>query len=203
MGRPVDRRRPARTPAARALGAAARTLGAWALGAGLLAGCSFDYRPTSLDEELADQLPDTVLRGVEHTVVRDGRIAAVLRVDRVESYDERDLVRLFGIHFTEFDGAGAVLTEAWADRAEYHVDTGDARADGSVVVESRRDDARIAADALLWRESGRTLVSGGGAEVVIERADGSRVTAAGFEADVARRVIRFLGPISGRLAAGR
>lgn len=209
MGRPVDRRRPARKPAASriraaALGAAAWTLGAaWALGAGLLAGCSFDYRPTSLDEELAEQLPDTVLRGVEHTVVRDGRIAAVLRVDRVESYDERDLVRLFGIHFTEFDGAGAVLTEAWADHAAYHVDTGDARADGSVVVESRRDDARIAADALLWRESGRTLVSGGGAEVVIERADGSRVTAAGFEADVARRVIRFLGPISGRLAAGR
>lgn len=183
--------------------AAGMPAAAWVLAAALLAGCSFDYRPTSLDDELAEQLPNTVLRGVEHTVVRDGRIAAVLRVDRVESYDDRELVRLFDIHFTEFDGAGGVLTEAWADRAEYHVDTGDARADGSVVVESRRDDARIAADTLRWLESGRTLVSGGGAEVVIERADGSRVTATGFEADVARRVIRFLGPISGRLAAGR
>lgn len=184
--RPVDRRRPA-----------------WVLAAALLAGCSFDYRPTSLDEELAEQLPDTVLRGVEHTVVRDGRIVAVLNVDTVESYDERQVVRLFGIRFTEFDGSGSVLTEARADRAEYHVDTGDARADGSVVVESRRDDARIEAQALLWRDSERMLASGDGAEVVIERADGSRVTAAGFEADVARRAIRFLGPVSGRLVAGR
>lgn len=213
MRRPVDRR-----PAGRA-----RRL-AWGLAAALLAGCSFDYRSTSLEDELSEAVPNTVLLGVEHTVVRDGRVAAVLRVDRVESYDERDVGVLYGIHFTEFDRSGSVVTEAWADRAEYHLETDDARAEGSVVVESRRDDARIAAAAMRWRESERMLTSdgsakdggakesgaeggssaeGGGAEVVIERGDGSRVTAAGFEADVARRVIRFLGPVSGRLAADR
>lgn len=202
MRRTVDRRRPA---------VRVRRL-AWGLAAALLAGCSFDYRPTSLEDQLAEAVPNTVLRGVEHTVVRDGRIAAVLRVDRVESYDERDVGVLSGIHFTEFDRSGSVVTEAWADRAEYHLETDDARAEGSVVVESRRDDARIAADAMRWRESERMLTSdgaeadgseAGSGEVVIERGDGSRVTAAGFEADVARRVIRFMGPVSGRLAADR
>lgn len=208
MRRPVDRRRPA---------VRARRLAA-GLAAALLAGCSFDYRPTELQDELSEAVPNTVLRGVEHTVVRDGRIAAVLRVDRVESYDERDLGVLSGIRFTEFDRSGNVVTEARADRAEYHFETDDARAEGSVVVESRRDDARIAAAAMRWREAERLLTSdasageggageggasAGGGEVVIERGDGSRITAAGFEADVARRVIRFLGPVSGRLAADR
>lgn len=198
-------------------------LAAAGLAAALLAGCSFDYRPTALQDELSEAVPNTVLRGVEHTVVRDGRIAAVLRVDRVESYDERDLGVLSGIRFTEFDRSGNVVTEARADRAEYHFETDDARAEGSVVVESRRDDARIAAAAMRWREAERMLTSdasagedgageggagegsasAGGGEVVIERGDGSRITAAGFEADVARRVIRFLGPVSGRLAADR
>lgn len=214
MRRPVDRRRPA---------VRARRLAAAGLAAALLAGCSFDYRPTALQDELSEAVPNTVLRGVEHTVVRDGRIAAVLRVDRVESYDERDLGVLSGIRFTEFDRSGNVVTEARADHAEYHFETDDARAEGSVVVESRRDDARIAAAAMRWREAERMLTSdasagedgagedgageggasAGGGEVVIERGDGSRITAAGFEADVARRVIRFLGPVSGRLAADR
>lgn len=203
MRRPADRRRPA---------VRARRLAA-GLAAALLAGCSFDYRPTALQDELSEAVPTTVLRGVEHTVVRDGRIAAVLRVDRVESYDERDLGVLSGIRFTEFDRSGNVVTEARADRAEYHFETDDARAEGSVVVESRRDDARIAAAAMRWREAERMLTSDasageggageGSGEVVIERGDGSRITAAGFEADVARRVIRFLGPVSGRLAADR
>lgn len=203
MRRPVDRRRPA--VRARRLAAG---LAAAGLAAALLAGCSFDYRPTELQDELSEAVPNTVLRGVEHTVVRDGRIAAVLRVDRVESYDERDLGVLSGIRFTEFDRSGNVVTEARADRAEYHFETDDARAEGSVVVESRRDDARIAAAAMRWREAERLLTSdasasAGSGEVVIERGDGSRITAAGFEADVARRVIRFLGPVSGRLAADR
>ena len=169
----------------------------------LLAGCSFDYRSTELDEELAEEVPNTVLNGVEHTVMSGDRVTAVLRIDRVESYHERDLLILTGIHLTEYDGDGGVITEAWADRAEYHSKTGDARAEGKVVVSSEREDAHITAAGLNWSDSERMLRGDGGAKVAIERGDGSRLEGVGFEADVARRIVRYLGPVSGSLVVDR
>lgn len=169
----------------------------------LLAGCSFDYRSTELDEELAEEVPNTVLNGVEHTVMSGDRVTAVLRIDRVESYDERDLLILSGIHFTEFDADGLVITEAWAERAEYRSKTGDARAEGSVVVSSERADARITATGLNWSDAERILTGDEGEEVVLERGDGSRLTGVDFEADVARRIVRYLGPVSGSLVFDR
>ncbi|MDD9985546.1 MAG: hypothetical protein OXQ31_04660 [Spirochaetaceae bacterium] len=169
----------------------------------LLAGCSFDYRSTELDEELAEEVPNTVLNGVEHTVMSGDRVTAVLRIDRVESYDERDLLVLSGIHFTEFDADGLVTTEAWAERAEYRSKTGDARAEGSVVVSSDREDARITATGLNWSDAERMLTGDDGAEVVLEWGDGSRLAGFDFEADVARRIVRYLGPVSGSLVFDR
>lgn len=169
----------------------------------LLAACSFDYRSTELDEELAEEVPNTVLNGVEHTVMSGDRVTAVLRIDRVESYDERDLLILSGIHFTEFDADGLVITEAWAERAEYRSKTGDARAEGSVVVSSDREDARITATGLNWNDTERMLTGDDGAEVVLEWGDGSRLAGFDFEADVARRIVRYLGPVSGSLVFDR
>ena len=167
------------------------------------AGCSFDYAPTTLAEELFEQVPNTVLRDVEHTVVRGDQVVAVLRIERVESYHEQDLMLLSGIHFTEFNSAGYVVTEVWADRAEYDSKTGDTRAEGGLVVSSRREDARITATVLNWYDSEHMLSSDQGVKVVIERGDGSTVTGVGFEADIVRRVFRFLGPVSGDLVPER
>jgi len=194
---PVDRRRHGvRTRPTRLLPSAA-------LAALLLAGCSFDYRSTSLDDELAEEVPNTVLNGVEHTVMSGDRVIAVLRIDRMESYRERDLVILSGIHLTEFDGDGGVVAEAWADRAEYRSKTGDARAEGSVVVSSDREDARISASGLNWSDEERMLTGDEGEQVVLERGDGSRLAGSGFEADVGRRILRYLGPVSGSLVVDR
>lgn len=198
MRMPADRRRHGFRGRLTALSASAALAAAL-----LLAGCSFDYRSTELDDELAEEVPNTVLNGVEHVVMSGDRLTAVLRIDRVESYRERDLVILSGIHYTEFDGDGAVITEAWAERAEYRSKTGDARAEGSVVVSSAREDAHITAEGLNWRDSERMLTGDEGADVVLERGDGSRLAGEGFEADVGRRIIRYLGPVSGSLVMDR
>lgn len=198
MRMPADRRRHGFRGRLTALSASAALAAAL-----LLAGCSFDYRSTELDDELAEEVPNTVMNGVEHVVMSGDRLTAVLRIDRVESYRERDLLILSGIHYTEFDGDGAVITEAWAERAEYRSKTGDARAEGSVVVSSAREDAHITAEGLNWRDSERMLTGDEGADVVLERGDGSRLAGEGFEADVGRRIIRYLGPVSGSLVMDR
>ena len=198
MRTPADRRRHGFHGRLTSLSASAALASAM-----LLAGCSFDYRSTELDDELAEEVPNTVANGVEHTVMSGDRVTAVLRIDRVESYDERDLLILSGIHFTEFDADGLVTTEAWAERAEYRSKTGDARAEGSVVVSSDREDARISATGLNWSDSERILTGDDGAQVVLEWGDGSRLDGTGFEADVARRIVRYLGPVSGSLVFDR
>ena len=63
----------------------------------LIAGCSFDYTPTTLHEELTAGVPKMLLRNVEHTVVRDGRISAILHLEQVKSYNESSVVILSGI----------------------------------------------------------------------------------------------------------
>ena len=198
MRMPADRRRHGFRGRLTALSASAALAAAL-----LLAGCSFDYRSTELDDELAEEVPNTVMNGVEHVVMSGDRLTAVLRIDRVESYRERDLVILSGIHYTEFDADGLVTTEAWAERAEYRSETGDARAEGSVVVSSDREDARISATGLNWSDSERILTGDDGAQVVLEWGDGSRLDGTGFEADVARRIVRYLGPVSGSLVFDR
>jgi LPS export ABC transporter protein LptC len=198
MRTPADRRRHGFHGRLTSLSASAALASAM-----LLAGCSFDYRSTELDEELAEEVPNTVANRVVHTVMSGDRVTAVLRIDRVESYDERDLLILSGIHFTEFDADGIVTTEAWAERAEYRSETGDARAEGSVVVSSDREDARISATGLNWSDSERILTGDDGAQVVLEWGDGSRLDGTGFEADVARRIVRYLGPVSGSLVFDR
>lgn len=198
MRTPADRRRHGFRGRLTSLSASAALASAM-----LLAGCSFDYRSTELDEELAEEVPNTVLNRVVHTVMSGDRVTAVLSIDRVESYDERDLLILAGIHFTEFDADGLVITEAWAERAEYRSKTGDARAEGRVVVSSDREDARITATGLNWSDSERILTGDDGAQVVLEWGDGSRLDGTGFEADVARRIVRYLGPVSGSLVFDR
>ena len=198
MRTPADRRRHGFHGRLTSLSASAALASAM-----LLAGCSFDYRSTELDDELAEEVPNTVANRVVHTVMSGDRVTAVLRIDRVESYDERDLLILSGIHFTEFDADGLVTTEAWAERAEYRSETGDARAEGSVVVSSDREDARISATGLNWSDSERLLTGDDGAQVVLEWGDGSRLDGTGFEADVARRIVRYLGPVSGSLVFDR
>lgn len=198
MRTPADRRRHGFHGRLTSLSASAALASAM-----LLAGCSFDYRSTELDDELAEEVPNTVANGVVHTVMSGDRVTAVLRIDRVESYHERDLLILAGIHFTEFDADGLVITEAWAERAEYRSKSGDARAEGSVVVSSDRADARITATGLNWSDSERMLTGDDGAEVELERGDGSRLAGAGFEADVARRIVRYLGPVSGTWVVDR
>ena len=47
------------------------------------------------------------------------------------------------------------------------------------------------------------LTGDDGAEVVLEWGDGSRLAGVDFEADVARRIVRYLGPVSGSLVVDR
>jgi len=144
-----------------------------------------------------------VLSNVEHTVMRDGRISAILHLDQVKSYNESVVLILSGIYFRKLDREGEIVTEAWADTGEYYSDSGDAQAAGSVIVSSKLEDAKIISEGLRWDDEEHILSGNDGAKVVLLHADGSTVTGVDFEIDIARRVVRFLGPVSGQRMVDR
>jgi hypothetical protein len=73
-----------------------------------LGGCTFDYGAGAGPEQLADEIPETILTAVTHTVVRDGRVVAEIQAQRVENFPATGRAVLSGVRYAEFDGDGAM-----------------------------------------------------------------------------------------------
>ena len=171
-----------------------------ALGA-LLAGCSFDYGGDAGPEQLADEVPETVLTGVTHTVVRDGRRVAQIKARQVENFPAGGRAVLSDVRYVEYDDGGAVAATGRADRAVYYTESEDAEVAGAVELRSVSQEASLTAEELHWDHHGRLLSTGPEQVVAVIRDDGSRVQGAGFEAELRDKTISFSGPVSGRLVA--
>ncbi|MBL8967228.1 MAG: LPS export ABC transporter periplasmic protein LptC [Spirochaetaceae bacterium] len=188
-GGPTRRSAPARVPAAAAV-VAALFLGA----------CSFDYGTESGAEVSAP--PNATFRDFRHSVVIDGARVFELRAERAETYDAARKTLLFGVSFVEYDRRdGAVATEGGSDAAILYTDTEDAEFSGNIRIDSRREDAVVAAEYLAWNAAEKKLASRLDRAVEIRRGDGSWVRGAGFSADARRRSFAFREAAAGSFAA--
>jgi hypothetical protein len=107
---------------------------------------------------------------------------------------------LSGVSFSEFDpDTGELLSQGRADEAVYHTDTKDAEFSGSVRLESRKQDAILEGEYLRWIDKDKRLEGRLDRTVTIGRADGSKVSGAGFEADARRRSFAFRESVEGRI----
>ena len=183
----------------RRAGGAAGLLAAAA--AALLAGCSFDYGADSGPEQLADEVPETVLTAVTHTVVRNGRVVAQISAQQVENFPRGGRAVLSDVRYVEYDHSGAVAATGRADRAVYYTESEDAEVAGAVELRSISQQASLTAEELHWNHAGRLLSTGPEQVVAVIRDDGSRVRGAGFEAELRGKTVHFSGPVSGRLVA--
>jgi LPS export ABC transporter protein LptC len=162
------------------------------------AGCSFDYEPATVAENLGE-IPDTVLENFSQTVVRDGRPLLLMQAAEARTFGASKRVLLRGAVFKEFDSTGQLSIEGRAERATFHTDTENAELSGGIELYSSRDKARVRAESIAWDRE-RRLARGGAAEVVaVDRDDGSRIQGSGFEADFRARTIRFTAGVSGTI----
>ena len=172
-----------------------------ALVAALLGACTFDYGGDPGPDQLADEVPETVLTAASHTVVRNGRVVAEIRARQIENYPRGGRAVLRDVRYVEYDGSGGVAATGRADRAVYYVESEDAEVAGAVALRSVSQAASLTAEELHWDHAGRLLSTGSEQVVAVIRDDGSRVHGAGFEAELRAKSIRFSGPVSGRLVA--
>ena len=168
--------------------------------AAALAACSFDYTAAGTGaEQLAEQVPETVLTGATHTVVRDGRVVAQIHAVLIENYPRSGRAVLEGVRYSEFDRAGNVVAAGSAERAVYLTASEDAELAGTIELRSETQEAVLRAEALRWDSERRRLSSGPQQMVEVARDDGSQVRGAGFQAELRTKTIRFAAPVTGTL----
>jgi LPS export ABC transporter protein LptC len=147
-----------------------------------------------------EELPSAVFSNYSHTVVVRGKRNFVLTAAKAELYQGSKRTLLEGVSFSEYDpDSGELLSQGRADTAVYHGDTKDAEFSGSVLLESKKQDAVLKGEFLRWIDKDKKLEGRLDRTVTISRADGSRVSGAGFEADARRRAFSFRESVEGRI----
>jgi len=155
------------------------------------------------DEKAQPEAPYAVFTEYSHTVVVRGARNFELRAKKAEFYETSKVAVLSDVSFAEYDpDTGELVSSGNADSAVYHTDTKDAEFSGSVRFESKRQDASLAGERLMWNDKEKKLSGGLDRTVSIGRSDGSWVSGAGFEADVRRRSFSFRESVTGTLVGG-
>ena len=165
----------------------------------LVVSCSLDYGQSQLTDEISDDIPDTILTGVSHTVVRDNTVRFRISAQRVEAFAEQNRQYLYDVTFTEYDTAGEIRTEGTADLADFQTDTEDVEISGNLRFYSVPDEAWLDARYLYWDSEERQLTSRPEESVSLERSDGTSISGRGFTAEMDRSVIIFTDGVSGTI----
>jgi LPS export ABC transporter protein LptC len=178
---------------------AAIAVAAVAVTATFLAACSLAGY-TAQAPESEKEFPAAVFSGYSHTVVVKGKRNFELKADRAELYETSKKTILYGVSFSEYDtDTGELRSLGRADNAIYHTDTKDAEFFGDVRLESKSQDAVLQGEYLRWIDKNKRLEGRLDRTVTISRADGSRVSGTGFEADTRKRAFAFRESVEGRI----
>lgn len=172
-----------------------------ALVAVAVSGCSLDYG-AALADDLAEDIPDTVVFDFSHTVVENGLPRFRLEADRGESFQAKKTMRLTGIRFTEYAAGGTgISARGRADLAVFHTDTESAELSGAVSFRAEGDGVTVESGYLRWDGEARVLSSRAETVTTLRDDDGTSLTGAGFGADAARRTFSFGNRADGRFVA--
>jgi len=169
-----------------------------AIASAALSGCSLDYG-TAMADDLAEDVPDTIVFGFSHTVVENGSPRFRLEAERGESYQAQKKMKLTGVRFTEYiAGKREVATEGNADLAVFYTDTESAELSGSVRFHSSHDGITVESGYLEWDGEARVLKSRAETVTSLTDDDGTSLSGAGFSADAAHRSFSFDNRADGR-----
>ena len=151
-----------------------------------------------VDENLAEEFPESIMLELSQTVVEGGKTILKLEADSVEIYQGHKKTVARGLHFLEFDNDGSALTEGWADKVVYFNETEDAEFTGNVYFYSKKEEISISTDSIRWESERRYLETPPETRVTLKKDDGSFLEGVGLEADLRRMEIRLKGGVRGR-----
>ena len=161
----------------------------------LFASCSFDYG----NQEGADKdQPDIVMENVEYVRVRSADPQARFQAERVERYEERQLMKLENFSFEQFGNRGEDINASGrAGSASIEIDTMDIHMNDGVRIDVDSEDLAIETDWLEWKDETRILSSGEEDAVNVYQENGTSFTGIGFQANARQRSWEFSSMVSG------
>ena len=163
----------------------------------LLTGCSIDYDEAMIAEDLAEDIPDTILYDFTQVEVKEGKPLYRIQAEKAESFEKQYISNLTSVLFQEFDEEGEIITMGWADRVTYFTNTEDAEMEGNLAFHSKREEGSVSGEYLYWENETKILKSKTEYTVELEKDSGSNITGTGFEADFTTEHIIFTGKTEG------
>ncbi len=160
-------------------------------------GCSMDYGQGTVAENLSEEIPNSVLFDVTHTLVSGGRPVYIIRAGKAEAYHSKNLTIMYTVLFQELNEEGEIITEGWADEVRFQTDTENAELFGNIEFYSSTEEAEIRGSYLEWNSEVKTLSGGEEGQVYLQDTAGSTVTGKGFIADFRKKRIDFSGNVEG------
>jgi LPS export ABC transporter protein LptC len=162
----------------------------------LLFGCSFDYEEARIAEDLAEEVPETVIIDFSRTRIDGGRPKFEISGSRAATYGKRMETEVEELLFREFGEDGDVTTEGRADRILISSETEDADIEGNIRFYHAEEETGIEAESLSWN-NGERILTGEEGKVTVSKKSGSTLTGEGFRADLRRKRIEFSGGARG------
>mgnify|MGYP006286945803 CR=1 FL=1 len=163
----------------------------------LLFACSFDYEGARIAEDLAEEVPETVLIDFSRTRIDGGRPKYQITGSRAAAYGKRLETEVEDVLFREFGDEGEITTEGRADRIMISSETEDAEIEGNIRFFYAEEETGIEAERLSWKNE-EQLLTGPEGEVTVSKKSGSVLTGEGFRADMRSKRIEFSGGARGR-----
>lgn len=162
------------------------------------ASCSLDYTNANLAETLSSETPDIVIYGYSSVDINDGSPSLKIQASEARIYNSKEETILQNVEFFNYRN-NSLSTQGQAKKASINMKNEDADLEGSILVESAEDDSFIKAESLHWVDKQKKLTSDANDVVTIQDKDGSRLSGAGFSADIRRNTILFNRGISGEI----
>ncbi|MDR2767947.1 MAG: LPS export ABC transporter periplasmic protein LptC [Treponema sp.] len=160
--------------------------------------CSFNYDNQTPDKDE----PNLILDEVEYVRVQDGNPSIKLAAREVRRYEDKQLMEIDTLSFTQFDRAPAfseklpeVNAQGRAGAARVEMDTMNLSMNGGVEIEVISEDMKIVTAEVSWQDAERRLDAPG--KIGITKSDGTALTGAGFSADIRRKTFEFASDVEG------
>lgn len=148
-------------------------------------------------EDLAEEVPDTILRDFSQVMVRDSVPTFFIEADESKSFGKRKETIFMGVHFQEYDKTGMIVTDGYAENAKMFSETENVELWGSLNFYSEREEASLEGEYLFWDNEASTLSGKAEDQINILKKSGSEITGRGFFADSRTKSIKFRSRVSG------
>jgi LPS export ABC transporter protein LptC len=157
--------------------------------------CTFNYGDKDPSEE---EEPDLIMENVEYMRVRSGDPLARIVADRVERYENINLMKLENITFEQYGEKGdAVNVYGNVGIASVEIASGDIFMDRNVRLEVNAEDIILDTYQLEWKDEPKSISSGRNDPVYIYRNNGTMFTGIGLQGNARSRTWEFLGNVRG------